>query len=67
MTQPWVLTEDKAAQLLAFPVSAARTQLGDPCAFGSVRLLAAAEMLRDLRATATRRLSEVGHEAHARA
>lgn len=47
MTQPWVLTEDEAVELLAFLVSAARTQLDDPCAYGSMRLLTAAEMLRD--------------------
>jgi predicted nucleic acid-binding protein len=42
-----VLTEAEAIELFAFFISAARTQLDDPCQYASMRLLSAAENLRD--------------------
>jgi len=42
-----VLGEEEAVELLTFLVAAARTQLDDPYRYGSMRLLTAAEKLRD--------------------
>lgn len=42
-----LLTEEQAVELFTFLITAARTQLDDPCLYGSMRLLSAAEMLRD--------------------
>lgn len=42
-----VLGEEEAVELLTFLVAAARTQLDDPYRYGSMRLLTAAEQLRD--------------------
>ena len=36
--------------MFTFLITAARTQLDDPCLYGSMRLLSAAEMLRDFMA-----------------
>jgi Family of unknown function (DUF6092) len=41
-TPPMVLTEDEALELLAFLVTAARTQLDEAAEYGSLRLLTAA-------------------------
>jgi Family of unknown function (DUF6092) len=41
-TSPMVLTEDEALELLAFLVTAARTQLDEASEYGSLRLLTAA-------------------------
>ncbi len=40
-------SEEEAVELLTFLVAAARTQLDDPYRYGSMRLLTAAEQLRD--------------------
>jgi hypothetical protein len=42
-----VLTEDEALELLAFLVTAARTQLDEASEYGSLRLLTAASRLAD--------------------
>jgi len=42
-----VLTEDEAIELFAFLMTSARSQLDDPCRYASMRLLTAAEELRD--------------------
>jgi hypothetical protein len=42
-----VLSEAEALELLAFLLSAARSQLDDPASYASMRLLSAAEALRD--------------------
>lgn len=42
-----VLTESEALELFAFLLSSARTQLDDPATYASMRLLTAAEELRD--------------------
>jgi len=42
-----VLTEDEAIELFAFLMTSARSQLDDPCRYASMRLLTAAEDLRD--------------------
>jgi hypothetical protein len=42
-----VLTEDEALELLAFLVTAARTQLDEASEYGSLRLLTAANRLAD--------------------
>jgi hypothetical protein len=44
---PVVLTEDEAIELFAFLMTSARSQLDDPCRYASMRLLTAAEELRD--------------------
>jgi Family of unknown function (DUF6092) len=46
-TPPMVLTEDEALELLAFLVTAARTQLDEASEYGSLRLLTAASRLTD--------------------
>jgi Family of unknown function (DUF6092) len=46
-TSPMVLTEDEALELLAFLVTAARTQLDEAPEYGSLRLLTAAGRLAD--------------------
>jgi hypothetical protein len=43
-----VLSEAEAIELLAFLLSSARTQVDEPRIYGSMRLLTAAENLRDL-------------------
>jgi hypothetical protein len=43
-----VMTEDEALELLAFLVSAARTQLDEAAEYGPLRLLSAAGRLADL-------------------
>ena len=58
MSQHWVLTEDEAVELLAFLVASARTQLDEPCRYASMRLLSAAEIVRDrIRARASENLT----------
>lgn len=47
MSEKILLTEDQAVELFAFLISAARTQLNDPHHYASMRLLTAAEILRD--------------------
>ncbi len=42
-----VLSEDEAIELITFLITSARTQLDDPCQYASMRLLTAAELLRD--------------------
>jgi Family of unknown function (DUF6092) len=46
-TTPMVLSEDEALELLAFLVTAARTQLDEASEYGSLRLLTAANRLAD--------------------
>lgn len=46
-TSSMVLTEDEALDLLAFLVTAARTQLDEAAEYGSLRLLTAAGRLAD--------------------
>jgi hypothetical protein len=45
--EPGVLTEDEAVELFAYLLTSARTQLDDPARYASMRLLSAAETLRD--------------------
>jgi hypothetical protein len=47
MAKNMMLTEDEAIELFTFLVVAARTQLDDPHHYASMRLLTAAERLRD--------------------
>jgi hypothetical protein len=47
MESPWVLDEDDALDLLAFLVTAARTQLDEAREYGPMRLLMAAHRLAD--------------------
>jgi hypothetical protein len=47
MTETLVLTEAEAIELFAFLISSARTQLDEPCRYASMRVLTAAEILRD--------------------
>jgi hypothetical protein len=47
MTQTTLLTEEQAIELFTFLITAARTQLDDPCSYASMRLLTAAEKLRE--------------------
>ena len=47
MAETTVLTEDQAIELFTFLITSARTQLDDPCLYASMRLLTAAELLRD--------------------
>ena len=54
-----VLTEDEAIELFAYLMTSARSQLDDPCQYASMRLLTAAEELRD------RIVNRVGPEARA--
>jgi len=42
-----ILTEDEAIELFTFLLTSARSQLDDPCEYASMRLLSAAEDLRD--------------------
>lgn len=41
------LTRDEAMELFTFLLTSARTQLADPCEYASMRLLTAAEFVRD--------------------
>jgi Family of unknown function (DUF6092) len=50
MDSPLVLTEDEALELLAFLVTAARTQLDEAAEYGPLRLLTAAGRLADFMA-----------------
>jgi hypothetical protein len=43
MSENFVLTEDEALELLAFLVTAARTQVDKPHEYGPLRLLTAAK------------------------
>ena len=43
----WVLDEDEALELLAYLVTAARTQVDEAAEYGPLRLLAAAHRLAD--------------------
>jgi len=54
-----LLTEDDVIELFAFLMTSARSQLDDPCAYASMRLLTAAEDLRD------RVIDRVGPDARA--
>jgi len=45
--EPMVLTETEAIELFATLLASARTQLDEPCSYASMRLLSAAEILRD--------------------
>jgi hypothetical protein len=47
MTKTFVLSESEALELLAFLFASARTQLDDPALYTSMRLITAAEILRD--------------------
>jgi hypothetical protein len=47
MESPWVLDEDDALDLLAFLVTAARTQVDEAREYGPMRLLMAARRLAD--------------------
>jgi hypothetical protein len=47
MPEKMMLTEDQAIDLFTFLITSARTQLDDPHHYASMRLLTAAEMLRD--------------------
>ena len=47
MSDRMMLNEDQAIELFTFLITAARTQLNDPHHYASMRLLTAAEMLRD--------------------
>jgi len=43
----WVLTEDEALELLAFLLTAARTQVDEAAEYGPMRLVMAADRLRE--------------------
>jgi hypothetical protein len=47
MTETKLLSEAQAVELFTFLITAARTQVDDPCLYASMRLLTAAEKLRD--------------------
>ena len=47
MNENMVLSEEQAIELFTFLITSARTQLDDPCLYASMRLLTAAELLRD--------------------
>ncbi len=47
MEESKLLTEEQAIEMFTFLMTAARTQLDDPCLYASMRLLSAAEKLRD--------------------
>jgi hypothetical protein len=53
MASAMVLTEDEALELLAFLITAARTQLDEAAAYGPLRLLTAAGRLADFSAYET--------------
>ncbi len=46
-TDAMVLTETEALELFVSLIASARTQLDEPCAYASMRLLSFAEILRD--------------------
>ncbi len=48
MAQAMVLSEDEALELVAFLVTAARTQIDEAAEYGSLRLLTAAGKLADM-------------------
>src|SRR5688572_10789933 len=50
MSSPLVLTEDEALEVLAYLVTAARTQVDEAAEYGPMRLLTAARRLADLMA-----------------
>ena len=60
MSDTWVMTEDEALELLAFLVTAARTQVDEPHEYGPLRLLSAAnrlgDVIRERASSATRQL-----------
>lgn len=47
MATPWVLDEDDALELLAYLVTAARTQVDEAAEYGPMRLLTAAHRLAE--------------------
>lgn len=47
MGDKMMLSEDQAVELFTFLIASARTQLDDPHHYASMRLLTAADMLRD--------------------
>jgi hypothetical protein len=47
MEQAWVLTEDEALELVAFLVTAARTQVDEAAEYGPMRLMMAANRLME--------------------
>jgi hypothetical protein len=47
VTAPWVLDEDDALELLAYLVTAARTQVDEAAEYGPMRLLTAAHRLAE--------------------
>jgi hypothetical protein len=47
MSAPWVLDEDDALELLAYLVTAARTQVDEAAEYGPLRLLTAAHRLAE--------------------
>jgi hypothetical protein len=47
MEPKWVLTEDEALELLAFLLTAARTQVDEAAEYGPLRLVMAADRLRE--------------------
>lgn len=47
MKETMVLDEDEAIELFTLLVTSARIQLDEPCRYASMRLLSAAERLRD--------------------
>ena len=47
MSAPWVLDEDDALELLAYLVTAARTQVDEAAEYGPMRLLTAAHRLAE--------------------
>jgi hypothetical protein len=51
MESPWVLDEDDALDLLAFLVTAARTQVDEAREYGPMRLLTAAHRLAEAMAS----------------
>jgi Family of unknown function (DUF6092) len=46
-SQPWVLDEDEALELLGYLISAARTQVDEAAEYGPLRLLTAAHRLAE--------------------
>src|ERR1700759_5293739 len=47
MPSPWVLDEDDALELLAYLITAARTQVDEAAEYGPMRLLTAAHRLAE--------------------
>jgi len=47
MTESMVLSETEAIEMFAFLIAATRTQIDEPAQYSSMRLLSAAETLRD--------------------